>query len=212
MLVQARYDDGAPMTRSEIADELLTLLTAGHETTAVTLAWTVERLRRHPGLLRRLVAEVDAGGGELRDATLIEVQRVRPVVEITARQVRAEKLELGRWTLPRGTVATVCIALLHDDPALFPAPHEFDPDRFLGARADMAAWIPFGGGVRRCIGAAFATLEMSVVLRTLLRDFTFAPTTDRPERSHNRGVTVAPAKGGRAVVSRRPPSPRPPAG
>ncbi|MFI7544823.1 cytochrome P450 [Actinoplanes sp. NPDC049599] len=203
MLVQARYDDGSAMSRSEIADQLLTLLAAGHETTATTLAWAVERLRRHPDLLRRLTDEADAGGGLLRAATLIEVQRVRPVIEMTSRQVRAETLRIGRWTLPRATVVTACIALLHDDENLFPDPAVFDPDRFVGARADTYGWIPFGGGVRRCIGAAFATLEMDVVLRTLLRDFSLEPTTAAPERSHSRGVAVAPAKGGLAVVHRR---------
>ena len=200
MLVQARYDDGSPMSRSQIADQLLTLLTAGHETTATTLAWAVERLRRHPGVLDRLATGDD---DELLDATLIEVQRVRPVVEMTARQVRADALRIGRWTLPRGTVVTACIALLHEDPTLFPQPDRFDPDRFVGARADTHGWIPFGGGVRRCIGAAFASLEMRVVLRTILRDFVLVPTTGAPERSHNRGIAVAPARGGVAVVRRR---------
>jgi cytochrome P450 len=203
MLLQSRYDDGSAMSRSEIADQLLTLLTAGHETTATTLAWAVERLRRHPDVLRRLVAEEDAGGGELREATLVEVQRVRPVVEITARQVRCASLRIGRWTLPRGTVMTAALSLLHDDPALFPDPHVFDPDRFVGARPDPSAWVPFGGGVRRCIGAAFATMEMNVVLRTMLRHVTLEPTDDPAERPHSRGIAVAPAKGGRAVIHRR---------
>lgn len=203
MLLQSRYDDGSAMSRAQIADQLLTLLSAGHETTATTLAWAVERIRRHPALLDRLTAEVDAGGSELREATLIEVQRVRPVVEMTSRQVRAESLDIGRWRLPRGTVVTVCISLLHDAPELFPDPAAFDPDRFVGARPDTYGWIPFGGGVRRCIGAAFATLEMNVVLRTMLRDFTLVPTTDPPERPHNRGIAIAPAKGGLAVVRRR---------
>jgi cytochrome P450 len=203
MLVQSRYDDGSPMTRGQIGDQLLTLLTAGHETTATTLAWTVERLRRHPELLTRLVAEVDAGGGELREATLIEVQRVRPVVEITARQVRSETLRIGRWTIPRGTVVSAAITLLHDDPALFPDPLAFNPDRFLGGKPDPSAWIPFGGGIRRCIGAAFATLEMNVVLRTILRDVTLLPTADPPVRPPSRGIAVAPAKGGLAVIRRR---------
>ena len=196
--------EGAYRTPPDIAaqgrgQDLLTLLTAGHETTATTLAWAVERLRRHPEVLDRLAAGDDA----LREAAIIEVQRVRPVIEMTSRHVRADTLRIGRWTLPRGTVVTACIALLHDDPALFPHPEVFDPDRFVGARADPSGWIPFGGGVRRCIGAAFATVEMNVVLRTLLRDFTFEPSTDPPERSHSRGVAVAPAKGGLAVVHRR---------
>ena len=200
MLVQARYDDGSPMSRGQIADQLLTLLTAGHETTATTLAWAVERLRRHPEVLERLTAGDD---DELLDATLIEVQRVRPVIEMTSRQVRADSVRIGRWTLPRGTVVTACIALLHDDPALFPDPERFDPGRFVGARADTHGWIPFGGGVRRCIGAAFASMEMRVVLRTVLRDFTLVPTTEAPERSHSRGIAVAPARGGIAVIRRR---------
>ncbi|GAB4585834.1 cytochrome P450 [Nocardia sp. IFM 10818] len=207
MMLQSRYDDGGAMTRGEIADELLTLLTAGHETTATSLAWTVERLRRHPDVLRRLVAEADAGGSELREATLLEVQRVRPVIDSTVRKVRAESLELGRWTLPKGQNVLVSIRLMHDNETLFPKARTFDPDRFVGVRPGTFKWIPFGGGARRCIGAAFATMEMNIVLRTLLRDFTLEPTTAPDERTHFRGVALAPAKKGRAVVHRRPPRP-----
>ncbi|MET8428629.1 cytochrome P450 [Nocardia sp. NPDC004860] len=209
MLLQARYDDGSAMTHSEIADELLTLLTAGHETTATSLAWTVERLRRHPDILRRLVQENDAGGSALREATLLETQRVRPVIDATMRKVRTDSLRLGRWTLARGQHVMVSIRLMHDNPELFTNPRDFDPDRFVGARPGTFSWIPFGGGARRCIGAAFATMEMNVVLRVLLRDFTLE-TTDAPdERPHFRGVALVPAKKGRAVVYRR--APRPPA-
>ncbi|MEU6582537.1 cytochrome P450 [Nocardia sp. NPDC046763] len=208
MLLQARYDDGSAMTHSEIADELLTLLTAGHETTATSLAWTVERLRRHPDILRRLVEENDAGGSALREATLLETQRVRPVIDATARKVRTDSLQLGRWTLARGQHVMVSIRLMHDNPELFTNPRDFDPDRFVGARPGTFSWIPFGGGARRCIGAAFATMEMNVVLRVLLRDFTLE-TTDAPdERAHFRGVALVPAKKGQAVVYRR--APRPP--
>jgi len=206
LMLQSRYDDGTPMSRDEIADQLLTLLTAGHETTATTLAWAVERLCRHPGVLRRLADEADAGGSELREATILEVQRVRPVIDKTARQVRAPSLRLGRWTLPRGQVVLVSIHLIHTDEALFPDPHRFDPDRFTGGRPDTYQWIPFGGGVRRCIGAAFAHMEMNVVLRTLLRDFTLEPTSERGERWHSRGIAYCPARGGRAVVRRRVPA------
>ncbi|MBB5915122.1 hypothetical protein BJY24_003989 [Nocardia transvalensis] len=203
MMLQARYDDGSAMTRQEIADELLTLLTAGHETTATTLAWTVERLRRHPDVLRRLVAEVDEGGSALREATLLEVQRVRPVIDSTVRKVRADALRLGRWTLPANQNVLVSIRLLHDNEELFPNARAFDPDRFLGVRPGTFTWIPFGGGARRCIGAAFATMEMNVVLRTLLRDFTLEPTDAPGERNHFRGVALAPGRKGRAVVHRR---------
>ena len=204
LMLQSRYDDGSGMSRDEIADQLLTLLTAGHETTATTLAWAVERLRRHPAVLRRLAAEADAGGSELREATILEVQRVRPVIDRTARQVRAPSLRLGRWTLPQGQVVLVSIYLIHHDEALFPGARRFDPDRFAGSRPDTHQWIPFGGGARRCIGASFAHMEMNVVLRTLLRDFTLEPTSGPGERWHSRGIAYCPAKGGRAVVRRRP--------
>ena len=170
------------LSRGEIADQLLTLLAAGHETTATTLAWAVERLRRHPAVLRRLADEADAGGSDLREATILEVQRVRPVIDKTARQIRAPGMWLGRWTLPPGQVVLVSIYLIHNDEALFPHASRFDPDRFAGSRPDTYQWIPFGGGVRRCIGAAFAHMEMNVVPRALLRDFTLEPTSERDER------------------------------
>jgi cytochrome P450 family 138 len=203
LMLQSRYDDGSVMSRDEISDQLLTLLTAGHETTATTLAWAVERLRRHPTVLRRLADEADAGGSQLREATILEIQRVRPVIDGTIRKVRVPGLRLGRWTLPEGQVVLVSIYLIHRDEALFPHALRFDPDRFAGSRPDTYEWMPFGGGVRRCIGAAFAHMEMNVVLRTLLRDFTLEPTTDRGERWHSRGVAYCPAKGGQAVVRRR---------
>ncbi|MFJ1759232.1 cytochrome P450 [Amycolatopsis sp. NPDC088138] len=199
MMLQTRYDDGSGLSREEIADQLLTLLTAGHETTATTLAWAVERLRRHPALLE----ELGNDDGKLLDATILEVQRTRPVIDLTARQVKQDGFRLGRWTLPKGYVVLVSIALIHDDDALFPHAATFDPHRFVGARPDLYQWIPFGGGTRRCLGAAFATMEMTVVLRTLLRDFTLEPTVEADERWHSRGVAYAPAKGGRAVVRRR---------
>ncbi|GAA5187225.1 cytochrome P450 [Rugosimonospora acidiphila] len=203
MLLQSRYDDGSPMGRGEIADQLLTLLSAGHETTATTLAWAIERLRRHPDVLRDLVAEVDEGGGALRQAAIVEVQRTRPVIETVGRQVRADSFQLGRWTLPRGCVVLVGIALTHEDESVFPNPQAFDPHRFLDAKPDLYEWIPFGGGTRRCLGAAFATMEMDVVLRTLLRDLTLLPTDEPGERRQSRGIAVAPAGGGLAVVRRR---------
>lgn len=204
MMLRSRYDDGSPMSRDEVADQLLTLLAAGHETTATTLAWAVERLRRHPDVLRRLVAEADEGGSRLREATILEIQRTRPVIDRTARQVRAPSMELGRWTLPRGQVVMVSIYLIHNDEAIFPQAARFDPDRFLGKRPDTYEWIPFGGGARRCIGAAFANMELNVVLRTLLRDFTLEPASGPGERWHSRGIAYCPAKGGLAVVRRRP--------
>jgi cytochrome P450 len=131
------------------------------------------------------------------------VQRIRPVVDMVGRNVKEDGFQLGRWTVPKGTNILVSIDLIHDDPAVFPNPRTFDPSRFTGTRPDLYQWIPFGGGTRRCIGAAFATMEMNVVLRTMLRDFTLAPTVEPDERWHSRGVANAPAKGGVAVVRRR---------
>ncbi len=203
MMLHSHYDDGAEMNRHEIGDQLLTLLAAGHETTATTLAWAVERLRRHPGVLDRLVAEVDAGGSALREATIVEVQRCRPVIDLVGRQVKVDGYRLGRWTPPKGSAILVSITLIHDDESLFPNPRAFDPTRFLAGRPDLYQWIPFGGGTRRCLGAAFAHMEMDVVLRTVLRDLTLVPTTQPDERWRSRGVANQPAGGGRAVVRSR---------
>jgi cytochrome P450 len=206
LMVQSRYDDGSRMSNSEIGDQLITLLSAGHETTATTLACAVERLRRHPAVLRELVAEADAGGSALREATITEVQRTRPVIDLVGRQVKAESLRLGRWTLPRGYPAGVSITLIHENATLFPDPLAFDPHRFMDAKPDLYQWIPFGGGT--CLGAAFANMEMNVVLRTMLREFSLVPAGEPGERWRSRGVANAPARGGVAVVRRRSRSPR----
>lgn len=212
LMLQSRYDDGSSMSHSDIADQLATLLSAGHETTATTLAWAIERLRRHPVVLRELAEEVDAGGSAFRDATIIEVQRTRPVIDFVGRQVKTKGFQLGRWTLPKGYTVIVSISLIHDDERLFPNARAFDPSRFLDAKPDLYQWIPFGGGTRRCIGAAFANMEMNVVLRTMLRDFSLVPTNERDERWHSRGVANAPAQSGRAIVRRRIRRSVPPAG
>jgi cytochrome P450 len=204
LLLTARYDDGSPISDGHVADELLTLLAAGHETTATTLAWTVERLRRHRGVLTRLTDEVHAGGTELTQAVIWEVQRTRPVVEATARITR-ERIRLGHWVIPAHHAVIAGITLAHESERNHPRAAVFDPDRFLGAYPDTHTWIPYGGGIRRCIGASFANMEMTVTLRTLLQEFTFG-TTDAPgEARRSRGVATAPAKGGLAVMYRRAP-------
>ncbi|HTI75798.1 MAG TPA: cytochrome P450 [Mycobacterium sp.] len=202
LMLQARYEDGSPITDDHIADELLTLLAAGHETTATTLAWTVERLRRHPRLLARLAAEVEAGGTDLVQATIWEVQRTRPVINGTARMAKT-RIRLGEWVIPERHAVLASISLAHAAESTFADAKAFNPDRFVGNPPDNYAWIPYGGGVRRCIGAAFANMEMNVTLRTLLREFDFGTTYARGERLHSRGVATAPAHGGRAVVYRR---------
>src|SRR5688572_1008245 len=203
LLVQATHTDGAPMTNEEIRDQLVTMLAAGHETTAHQLSWAVERLSRHPDALARLVAEVDAANGhEYRDATIREVQRTRPVIFFAGRHTM-RPYQLADHLLPEGVLIASAAAMTHFDPRLFDAPDRFDPDRFLGRRPDTYAWIPFGGGIRRCIGATFAHMEMDVVLRVLLERVTLAPTEAPSEGWAFRGVAMAPARGGRVVIRRR---------
>jgi cytochrome P450 len=153
-------------------------------------------------LVRRLVDEADAGGRELRIATIYELQRVRPVVPGTGRLV-VKPFPLGDYVIPPGHGILISATLTHEDPRLFPNPEAFDPDRFVGQRPDPFAWVPFGGGRRRCPGAAFAHMEMDVVLRTILRRLELEPTTEPDEAWAFRGVTFAPGKGGRAVLRHR---------
>ncbi len=202
LMLQARYEDGSPIADDHVADELLTLLAAGHETTATTLAWAIERLRRHPRLLSRLSDELDAGGSDLLQATIFEVQRTRPVINATARMTK-KRIRLGEWVIPERHAILVSISLAHASERSFPDAAVFNPDRFIGNPPDMHAWVPFGGGVRRCIGAAFANMEMMVTLRTLLREFEFGTTYAAGEPMHSRGVATAPGRGGLAVVHRR---------
>jgi cytochrome P450 len=203
LMLRSTYDDGSIMSRKDIGDELLTLLAAGHETTAATLGWAFERITRHPDLLAALVEEADNGGNELRQATILEVQRARTVIDFAARRVYPPVFQLGEWTIPRGYSMIVSIAQIHDDPGVFPNPERFDPQRYIGTKPSSFAWIPFGGGARRCVGAAFANMEMDVVLRTVLRHFMIETTSAPGERWHCRGVAYTPRDGGRMVVGRR---------
>ena len=202
LLLQARYENGDRISDEHIADELLTLLGSGHETTAASLAWAVERLSRHPKLLAELAEEADAGGSELRQATIWEVQRTRPVLDGTTRRTKT-RIRLGEWVLPKGTNIIISIKLAHESENDFADAGSFNPYRYLGAASKPTAWIPFGGGVNRCVGAAFAHMELDVVLRMLLREFRFV-TTDAPgEKARWRGVATVPSRGARAMVYRR---------
>jgi cytochrome P450 family 138 len=202
LMLRAQLADGGRVDHADVADELLTLLVAGHETTASALAWNVERLRRHPEVLRRLEDEARGSENALRLATAEETLRVRPVINATARLVM-KPFELGEWRLPPGSRVVTGIAPLHHDDRFHERASSFNPDRFVGKKPDTYAWIPFGGGVRRCLGAAFAQFEIDIVLRTLLRNFELQPTTEPGERESFRGVAFAPSKGGAAVVRRR---------
>lgn len=203
LFLRSTYDDGSPMTRSEIGDELLTLLAAGHETTASTLGWAFERISRHPAVLARLVDEAAGEDNTYRQATILELQRARTVIDFAGRHVEAPMYELGEYRIPQGFSIMISLLQLHQDPDVFPHPERFDPQRFIDAKPNTYSWVPFGGGTRRCVGAAFANMEMDVVLRTVLRHVTIQ-TTDAPgEKWHNRGVAFTPKKGGRVVVHRR---------
>ena len=206
MLVRHREDDGTAMTASEIRDQLVTLLLAGHETTATGLSWTFERLVRHPAILAaaaRAATERDDG---YLDAVITESLRLRPVVPDITRKL-AQDVTIGTGSrelrLPAGTFVDPAIYLVMRSPRLYPRPLDFRPERFVGQRPDPNVWIPFGGGSRRCIGAAFALTEMRVVLGEVLRRVELATTTKRPERTRVRHVTLTPHRGAVVAVRRR---------
>ena len=198
LLQAARHDNNAPPTPRELRDQVVTLLAAGHETTAGALAWALERLARHPQVLAR----VREGDEAYLDAVVKEVLRVRPVLSIAARQVAAP-FEVDGWTLPPGVHVAACIYLAHRRPELWDDPTAFRPERFLDGAPEPYAFIPFGGGVRRCVGAAFATLEMREVLRAVAARFALRPAAGRGERVRRRSITLAPARGG-AVMPLKP--------
>jgi len=199
MLIQARHEDGSPMSDAEIRDELLTLLVAGHETTATALAWAMERLTRHPEKLERLRAEVERGEDEYLTATIQETLRLRPVISIVVRRL-TEAVEIGGYELPAGASVTPCIHLIHRDPDIYPDPDRFLPERFLETPPGTYTWIPFGGGVRRCLGAAFAQFEMAVVLRELVRRRQVLPANPAPERNYRRAITETPRHDAEVVL------------
>ena len=200
MLVAARHEDGSPMSDAEIRDELLTLLVAGHETTATALSWAMERLTRHPEKLERLRAEVEAGEDAYLTATIQETLRLRPVIVVVVRKL-TEPVEFGGYELPAGARVVPSIHLIHRDPQIYPEPERFLPERFLDNPPGTYTWIPFGGGVRRCLGAAFAQFEMQVVLRELVRRHQIAPASPKPERPFRRAITETPRHDAEVILS-----------
>ena len=207
MLLLARDEDGAPMTGQELRDQLVTLLVAGHETTATGLAWAFDLILRTPRVhaaLRRAVAE---GDDQFIDAVAKETLRIRPVIPGVGRVVRGGPFELGGYTLPEGTEINPSISTMHARRALFPGPEEFRPERFLDDDPpDTYTWIPFGGGTRRCLGASFALFEMRVVIRRVIERAELQPVGSRPERIARRGIVMVPKHETRVMLRERRPA------
>jgi cytochrome P450 len=203
MLLAARHEDGSPMSGQELRDELMTLLVAGHETTATTLAWAFERLAREPRVLGRLTAEADAGADEYVTATIQETLRRRPVLPNTAPRLVKKPVEIGGWRYEPGPCLVCNAYLLHHDPDVYEDPYEFRPERFLEEQPGTYTWIPFGGGRRRCLGASFAQLEMKIVVPALLRRYEPRPVAGGHELARRRNITVRPGDGARLALGAR---------
>jgi cytochrome P450 len=200
LLLSARDEDGNGMNDQELRDEMVTVLGAGHETTATGLAWAVERLVRNPEVLARLRESLAAGEEDYLNATVKETLRSRPVIVDVARKLTAPAT-IGGYELAAGQFVLPAIAALHYHEDLFPEPDEFRPERFLDGKADNYAWIPFGGGVRRCIGAAFAEYEMRTILRQFVERAELRPVDPKPEKVKVRNITLAPARDTQVICS-----------
>jgi cytochrome P450 family 135 len=201
LLEQAHDENGSPMSEQELRDELITLLSDGP--TATSLAWAFERLLRHPDKLARLRDEVLAGEGEsYAEAVVKETLRLCPTVPVVMRKL-AEPMALGRYTVPSGTTVAPCVYLMHRRADIYPDPHRFLPERFLDRPPGTYAWIPFGGGVRRCVAASFAQLEMKRVIQTVLSEVELRAASSRSERAMRSSVSFAPGQHALVAVTRR---------
>ncbi len=201
LMLEARDDAGRAMTDRELRDELVTLLLAGHETTAPALAWTVERLLANPSALDRLRGELAAGRDEYLDAVIKETLRVRPIIPLVARYVRTP-YQLAGYEIPAGVRISPSIYLTHRRADLYPEPERFQPERWLGVKPDPYAWLPFGGGIRRCLGMAFALFEMRVVLQAIVPRARLR-LANGEARIARRGITLAPSHGLRVILDER---------
>jgi cytochrome P450 len=204
MLLAARHEDGSPMSPQELRDELMTLLVAGHETTASELAWAFERLAREPRVVARLVDEISKEDGDpYLTATVQETLRRRPVLPNAAPRLVKQPVEIGGWTYEPGVCLIAHSYLIQHDPEIYPDPYAFKPERFLEQAPGTYTWIPFGGGRRRCLGASFAMLEMKLVLRSVLSQSEVRPGTAGLELARRRSITLSPDRGATTVLSER---------
>jgi len=199
MLLGARHEDGSVMSAKELRDELMTLLVAGHETTASSLAFGLNLLARHPYVVDALRDEDDA----YMTATLQEILRARPVLPNAAPRLVKRPVEIAGWRYDRGVCLLANTYLVHHDPEIYPDPYSFRPERFLEEPPGTYTWIPFGGGRRRCLGASFALLELKTVLREVLRRYDLQPGVAGPEISRRRSITISPRLGASTVLRAR---------
>lgn len=198
MLANSRTDDGETLSDNEIRDDLITLMLAGHETTATTLSWLIDLLLHHPRALSRVRAEAVSGDTDYTEAVIAETLRLRPAAPITGRMTTGP-YRLGDYTLEPDTRIVLLLDVINRDPDTYPQPDEFRPERFLGSRPHPYAWIPFGGGVKRCIGAAFAMRELTTTLHTVLREGELEPVSARPETPPLRAAPVLVPRDGTRV-------------
>jgi cytochrome P450 len=204
MLLEARHEDGSPMSDRELRDELMTALLAGHETTASQLAWAFERLARDQRVAAKLTAEVDAGeSDEYLTATVHEILRLKPVLPNAEPRLTKQPVTIGGFEYPAGVALLASAFLVHHDPAIYPDPYAFKPERFVGVSPGTYTWLPFGGGRRRCLGASFALQEMKIVLRVVFSSLLVAPTTQQSEQTARRSITFSPKGGATVVLSER---------
>jgi len=203
MLLVAEHDDGSRLTDAELRDHLVTMLVAGHETTATSLAWAFERLLRNSEILQRLEDDLTAGSTTYLDAVIKETMRIRPVVAQIGRVLKRE-MTIDGWSIPAETMVMLPMSLIHSDPVLYPEPEEFRPERYLGdEELGSYVWLPFGGGVRRCIGASLALMEMRVVITTILRHLRLTPDRPQAEWPRAHGITLVPSRGGKVIATER---------
>jgi cytochrome P450 len=201
LMLRARDEDGEPLSDRELRDELTTMLLAGHETTATGLAFAFDLLPRHPAVLARLRDELAGGDDAYLDAVVTETLRLRPVIDANERTLTVPRTLCGR-ELPPGIRVYPAIAVVHHRADLYPEPEAFRPERFLDGKAESYAWLPFGGGIRRCIGAALAQAEMAEVIRTVVRRAELAPLRSQPDPVVLRGITLVPRHGAPVEVRR----------
>ncbi len=201
LLLRARDEDGRPMTDVELRDELMTMLLAGHETTATGLAFAFDLLPRHPRVLARLRDELDGGDDTYLDAVVTETLRLRPVIDAAERTLTKPRT-IGGWDLPAGIRVYPAITVVHLREDLYPQPYEYRPERFIDGEAESYSWLPFGGGIRRCIGAALAQAEMAEVIRTVVSRVDLEPTRPDPEPVVMRGITLVPRHGTPVAIRR----------